>query len=108
MTEVIARDGDVLVVSYPEVKIPVVQYGSVTVGGLIFTRKLNDGDNVSDEFDTIYRFLKTKAETLAADKVKTWAAEMSPKTEPRPAASPPTNPNTPPKPALMRPVRGAQ
>ena len=70
------RDGDVLVVSYPEVTIPIAPYASVKVGGLIYTRKLVHGDDIGEEYDRIYAFLQSNAEADAAEKVQLWAKEM--------------------------------
>ena len=72
----VARDGDVLVVSYPEITIPLKQYSSVKIGGLIYTRRLVDGESVDEQYAKVYAFLKTKAETDGVAKVKTWAAEL--------------------------------
>lgn len=72
------REGDVLVVSYPEVKIPLAtKYSTITVGGLIYTRRLAPGDVVQDEYDKIYAFLKSMAERDAREKVKLWTEELA-------------------------------
>lgn len=103
----LVREGDVLVVSYPEVKIPLLtKYSTVTIGGLIYTRRLAPGDNVPNEYDKIYGFLKSMAERDAREKVKVWTEELAnahrrppplplaPKpagaVEPRPASPPAT------------------
>lgn len=88
----VAREGDVFVVSYPEVKVPLAtKYASVTVGGLIYTRRMLKGESVQAEHDRIYSFLKRMAEREAKEKVRLWAEEMAGK---RPPPLP-----TPPKPA---------
>jgi hypothetical protein len=90
----IARDGDVLVVSYPEVKIPLTtKYGIVGVGGLIYTRKLVEGDVVQDEHDKVYAFLQRMAERDAREKVRAWTQELESARQNR------TPPPLPPKPA---------
>lgn len=71
-----ARDGDVLVVTYGDVKIPISKYNTVTVGGLIYTRRLVDGDDVQLEHDVIYEFLRDNAERDAREKFSTWAAQI--------------------------------
>lgn len=74
----LVREGDVLVVSYPEVKIPLLtKYSTVTIGGLIYTRRLAPGDNVPNEYDKIYGFLKGMAERDAREKVKVWTEELA-------------------------------
>lgn len=71
------REGDVLVVSYPEVKIPLAKFTFATVGGLIYTRRLVPGDDIQNEYDQIYAFLERNAERSAREKVRKWAAELS-------------------------------
>lgn len=73
-----ARDGDVLVVSYPEVKLPVSpgSYAMVTVGGLIYTRQLRAGDDVDAEQRKIYAWLKRRAEADARVKVEEFSKQL--------------------------------
>lgn len=114
---VAAREGDTLVVSYPEVKLPLTtKFGTITVGGLIYTRKLVSGDNAEAEYDRIYLFLKRLAERDAREKVKLWndellrAREISKASEvaalpPKPTTRPPSHvskPGLPPKPGAAR------
>ena len=73
-----AREGDVLVVSYPEVTIPLRQYASAKVGGLIYTRKLREGESVAEQFEKVYAFLTKRAENDAREKVKRYAMELRP------------------------------
>lgn len=76
--ELIAREGDVIVVSYPEVTIPLpTKYATVKCGGLIYTRRLVDGDNVQIEHERIYAFLKRTAERDAREKVRVWSEELA-------------------------------
>lgn len=91
-----ARDGDVLVVSYPEVKVPLAtKYSTVTVGGLIYTRQLRKQDNLLTEYERVYAFLKRMAEADAREKVKLWTEELAGKsrrlplqvTEPKPVVT---------------------
>lgn len=77
MTKVAARDGDILVVSYPEVTIPIAQYSGVKVGGLIYTRKLLDGDDVEAQYRSIYEFLKAKATADGRAKVQEYRDELN-------------------------------
>jgi hypothetical protein len=74
----IARDGDVLVVSYPEVSIPIGSgsYCAVKIGGLIYTRKLVEGDDVSEQYDAIYTFLQKKARTDGREKITIFQDEL--------------------------------
>lgn len=90
---ILARDGDVLVVSYPEVKIPLAtRFGTISIGGLIYTRKLLATDNVEAEYDRIYSFLRSMAERDARLKVKLWHDELVRRKEP--AVEPPPKPAT--------------
>jgi hypothetical protein len=77
-----ARDGDVLVVSYPAVKIPLAtRYANIEVGGLIYTRQLQSGDDAQKEYERIYAFLKSMAEKDAREKVRLWTEELAGKRE---------------------------
>lgn len=71
-----AREGDVLVVSYPEVTVPVVQYSAVKVGGLIYTRRIQKGDDPNEQYEKIYAWLKRKAEKAANEKVADWSKQL--------------------------------
>lgn len=57
------RDGDVLVVSYPEANVGLGgnSYSSVKVGGLIYTRKLVEGDDPEEQYRKIYAYLERLA-----------------------------------------------
>lgn len=71
------RDGDILVVSYPEVTLPLpAKFSGVKVGGWIYTRKLRDGDNATEQASKIYAWLSRVAERTGAEKVKLWATEF--------------------------------
>lgn len=98
MSALIAREGDVLVVTYPEVKVPVAQYWTVGIGNLIYTRKLVEGDDVSAEYDRVYAFLKSKAERDGREKLKAYSEEA------RPAPPPPKPAVGAQPPALPKPV----
>lgn len=97
--ELVAREGDVLVVSYPEIKVPLTtKFASVTVGGLIYTRRMNLGDVVQVEHDKIYAFLKRNAEHQAKEKVREWTEELSGKRPPAlPPLPKPAGPGAPPQ-----------
>lgn len=85
----VAREGDVFVVSYPEVKVPLAaKFSTITVGGLIYTRRLVAGDSVEKEHDRIYAFLKRMAERDAREKVQLWTEEISGKRPPPLPAAP--------------------
>lgn len=72
------RDGDVLVVSYPEVKLPLkIKFAIVDVGGTSYTRTLRAGDNVQEQYSKVYAFLKRNAERDAIEKVKHWDSAFS-------------------------------
>ena len=73
----IARDGDVLTVTYGECTIPIKQYANVKVGGYTYTRVLRSGDVVEEQHRAIYKFLELQAEAEAVTKVKKWAEEMN-------------------------------
>jgi hypothetical protein len=78
-----ARDGDVLVVSYPEVKIPLAtKYSTVTIGGLIYTRQLRSKDSPTEEYQRVYAFLRHMAEADARAKVQQWTEELAAKRPP--------------------------
>lgn len=82
MTEkLVARDGDTLVVTYPEIKLPFEQpkFAMISIAGLTYSRKLLDGDDVQAEYNGIYAFLKENADRDGAEKVKAWYAELNPK-----------------------------
>lgn len=72
-----AREGDVLVVSYPEVTLPLPErYSSAKVGGAIYTRRLVAGESAREQFERVYRFLSDSSERAAKHKVRRFAAEM--------------------------------
>ncbi len=71
------RDGDVLRVTYAEVKLPLrAQFAVITIGGEAYTRQLRAGDDVVEQYDRIYEFLRKRAERDAVVKVKMWNAEL--------------------------------
>lgn len=72
-----ARDGDVLVVSYPEVTLPLPQkYATVKIGGWIYTRKLAAGDDLREQATKIYEFLSNHAKRYGVAKVREFATEF--------------------------------
>lgn len=73
-----ARDGDVLVVAYPEVTIPLGgnSYSAVRVAGLIYTRKMLQGEDVAKQYDVIYAFLKERATVDGRAKVQEFQDEL--------------------------------
>jgi hypothetical protein len=72
------RDGDILVVSYPEVTAPIggISYSSIKLGGFIYTRKLVVGDNVNEQFTKIYKFLEAKSLETGRQKLAVWRSEL--------------------------------
>lgn len=72
------REGDVLVVGYPEVTIGLGgnSYSAVKVGGLIYTRKLVEGDDPSEQYRKIYAFLERRAVLDGREKVKLFQEEL--------------------------------
>lgn len=72
-----ARAGDVLVVSYPEVVLPLKpQYSSVRVGGITYTRQLVEGDDVVAEFETIYNTVMQLAAQSGEAKIIAWGTVL--------------------------------
>lgn len=71
-----ARAGDVLVVTYGEIKFPIVQYSSFAVGGNSYTRSLLPGDDVQTEWNRIYSFLVKQSEHNAREKIKVWTEQL--------------------------------
>lgn len=72
------RDGDILVVSYPEVSAPIggISFSNIKVGGFIYTRKLVAGDDVSEQFTKIYKFLEAKSLETGRQKLAVWRSEL--------------------------------
>lgn len=72
------REGDVLVVSYPESTIGLGgnSYSSVKVGGIAYTRKLVEGDDVAEQYRKIYDFLAARAQADGREKVKLYREEL--------------------------------
>lgn len=71
-----AREGDLLVVSYPEVTLPLAPYSTAKIGGLIYTRKLREGESVDEQFGRIYSYLERRAESDARRKLATFKGEI--------------------------------
>lgn len=108
-SDLVARQGDVLVVTYPEIKIPVVKFGTVGVGGLTYSRQMEAGENIGEQYERVYQFLKTAAEKDAREKVQLWRNEL----EPRPAVVAPKPAGVAPRPAgapppINRPTSGGR
>jgi hypothetical protein len=73
----IAREGDTLMVSIPEVTLPLPQkYATIKLGGFIYTRRLHEGDDVRAEGETTYRWLEKFSEAVGRDRFRRWAAEF--------------------------------
>ena len=72
-----AREGDVLFVSYSGAKLSIAQYSNVELDSASYSRKLRDGDNVAEEWDRVYTFLKNKAVAGAKEKLRTYADELN-------------------------------
>ena len=71
------RDGDVLVVSYGEVTVPLPKpYSNVKVGGNSYRRQLREGDNVVEQFEKIANYLKGVTEVQAKERVATWSKTL--------------------------------
>lgn len=70
------RDGDVLVVNWPEIKVPVIQFSTVSVGGLSYTRRLTDGEDPEVVYHQIYAFLERVGQRDAREKLAAWGAEF--------------------------------
>lgn len=73
----VPRDGDVLVVTYPEVTLPLPKaYSMMKFGGLIYTRTLRDGDDVQAEATTISAWITRVAEAEGVAKYRRLVAEF--------------------------------
>ena len=94
---IVAREGDVLVVSYPEIKLPITRFTNLTVGGLTYSRKLVAGDDPQVEYDRIYAFLRVNAVKDGREKFREYSEEIHAAQQPKPLA--PKPPGLPPKPA---------
>lgn len=72
-----AREGDNLVVRYPEMKIGIPgTYCSISLGGSMYTRRLAPGENPSDVFDRVYAFLKSREEAHGRRALQEFMAEL--------------------------------
>lgn len=71
-----ANEGDTLSVNYPEIMVPVGHMLNVKIGGLLYTRKLREGDDVSEVYDAIYGFLEKKARRDGLLKIKAVLADV--------------------------------
>lgn len=72
-----ARDGDVLVVAYPEVTLPLkVQYAMLRVGGMSYSRMLKAGDDVNAEYTRISAWLSKQVEGDVRRKAELYMAEL--------------------------------
>lgn len=71
------RDGDVLVVTYPEVTLPLPrQYSMMKFGGAIYTRTLRAGDDVDQTLTAITGWLSRRAESEGVAKYRRLVAEF--------------------------------
>lgn len=71
------REGDVLVVAYPEVTLPLrVKYAVVKVGDCSYTRQLRAGDDVNEQWEKINRWLTAQVEADVRRKVAAYMAEL--------------------------------
>lgn len=71
-----ANEGDTLSVGYPEIMVPVGHMLNVKIGGLLYTRKLRDGDDVSAVYDEVYAFLEKKARRDGRLKIQAVLADV--------------------------------
>lgn len=73
----VARDGDVLCVSYAEVTLPLPkQYSSMKFGGQSYTRTLREGDDVEQQATLIGEWLARTTEALGVAKYRRLVAEF--------------------------------
>lgn len=73
-----ARDGDVLVVSYPEVTLPLPRkYATMKLGGFIYTRKLAEGDDVGEQARLVLEWLTSLAEVEGAKRYRRMASQFT-------------------------------
>jgi hypothetical protein len=71
------RDGDTLVISYPEVTLPLPkQYSMMKFGGAIYTRKLQAGDDLALIAGQITKWLARTIEADAGAKYRRLAGEF--------------------------------
>jgi hypothetical protein len=72
-----AREGDTLVVTYPEVTLPLpAKFAMMKFGGLIYTRKLREGDDPAAEHARIDEWLTRTAETEGSRKYRRLVREF--------------------------------
>lgn len=71
------RDGDVLVITYPEVTLPLPKaYSMMKFGGFIYTRQLREGDDVQEMATTISAWITRVAEREGSAKYRRLVAEF--------------------------------
>lgn len=73
-----AREGDKLVVSYPEVTLPLqLKFAMVRVGGASYERTLVPGEDPLEVYKDTFTFLKDATSVAAAQLISTWAGEVA-------------------------------
>lgn len=71
------RDGDILVVTYPEVTLPLPkQYSMMKFGGAIYTRQLRAGDDVDATLSAISTWLTRRVEVEGGAKYRRLVAQF--------------------------------
>jgi hypothetical protein len=73
----VARDGDRLTVQYMGAKIGMGNYSTVEVDGSIYSRQMSAGEDIGEQWDRVYAFLRVRCESTARDKLKFYRDEMS-------------------------------
>lgn len=73
----IARDGDVLSVTYGGAKIALGNYSNVDLDGATFERRLREGESVEEQHALIYGFLKQRSLSEAREKLGYFSREVA-------------------------------
>lgn len=71
------RDGDRLTIVYGGVKLQIAPYSSVELDSSYYSRTLEAGDDVAEQYDRIRDFLNAKATEKAREKLALYAGELN-------------------------------
>lgn len=74
----VAVEGDVLHVCYPEVKLPLAEkFSGVAIGGHRYTRQMGGGEDVVEEARSIAAMLRAFSIEQGAQVIREWSEEMA-------------------------------